>query len=204
MGGMEPGPTEFSKGDVVTPTPRSTTDRRDAAFERYVVPELEVLFRVARSLTRHDQDAEDLVQETLLRAYRAADRFDGASPRAWLLTILRNAEHNRQRKRPLWIRLPEELAHDAHAAPETGQPDYVVIRDELSAELLEALRRLPEKFRSTIVLVDIDRLTYEEAATVLGVPTGTIMSRLHRARRKMRHEVVALRARDEREQETGP
>jgi DNA-directed RNA polymerase specialized sigma24 family protein len=71
----------------------------DDAFERYVLPELEVLARVARSVTRNGHDAEDLVQETLLSAYRAIERFDGEHPRAWLLTIMRNAEAKRHRKR---------------------------------------------------------------------------------------------------------
>jgi RNA polymerase sigma-70 factor (ECF subfamily) len=77
---------------------------RSAAFNRYVEPEVAVLYRIALSLTRHHADAEDLVQDTLLKAYRAVDRFDGAYPRAWLLTILRNTHRNRLR-----IRLPSLL-----------------------------------------------------------------------------------------------
>ena len=72
---------------------------RGTAFERYVLPELDVLLRVARSLTHNAADAEDLVQETLIRAHRSIDRFDGRHPRAWLLTILRNANVNRARRR---------------------------------------------------------------------------------------------------------
>lgn len=67
------------------------------AFARYVLPEIDVLYRVARSITRHDADAEDLVQDTMLRAFRSIDRFDGRHPRAWLLTIMRNAQINRVR-----------------------------------------------------------------------------------------------------------
>jgi len=83
-----------------------TTD--DTAFERYVLPETELLLRVANSLTRNRADAEDLVQDTLLRAFRAIDRFDGRYPRAWLLTILRNTHINRnRRRRPELLRDPE-------------------------------------------------------------------------------------------------
>ena len=89
------------------------------AFERYVLPEVEVMLRVARSLTRNHADAEDLVQDTMLRAYRAIDRFDGRHPRAWLLTILRNTHINRnRRRRPELLRDPDVQLERAEQDPQ--------------------------------------------------------------------------------------
>ena len=102
------------------------------AFDRFVVPEIEVLYRVARSITRNPTDAEDLVQDTMLRAYRAILRFDGRHPRAWLLTIMRNAQINRvRRKRPELLRDPdaafERLADED--SDELG-PEALVVESE--------------------------------------------------------------------------
>ncbi len=162
---------------------------RDEAFRRYVVPELEVLYRVALRLTRQPHDAEDLVQDTVLRAYRALDRFDGAHPRAWLLTILRNANVSRVRKRR-----PDLLDDEARtlgrvpAAGADGRegPAESVVEAIPDDAVVDALRSLSTAHRAVVALVDIDGLTYAEAAEVLGVPTGTVMSRLHRARKRLR------------------
>lgn len=157
-----------------------------AAFERYVLPEIDVLFRVARSLTRHDADAEDLVQDTLLRAYRAIDRFDGRYPRAWLLTILRNTHINRNRRqRPELLRNPAG-GTDRLAAAAARELTDDGVDTGFDAEVEQALASLDEPFRRVVELVDVDGLSYAEAAEVLGVPTGTVMSRLHRARRRIR------------------
>lgn len=158
------------------------------AFDRYVVPEIEVLYRVARSITRNPTDAEDLVQDTMLRAYRAILRFDGRHPRAWLLTIMRNAQINRvRRKRPELLRDPdaamERLADEDSA--DLG-PEAQVIERGYDAAVEKAVDALPEKFRTVIELVDIQGLSYAEAAEIIGVPTGTVMSRLHRARTRVR------------------
>jgi RNA polymerase sigma-70 factor, ECF subfamily len=156
-----------------------------AAFDRYVVPELPVLLRVARSLTHHDAEAEDLVQDTLLRAYRAVDRFDGRYPRAWLLTILRNTHLNRnRRRRPELMRDPDGVMDRAVAnAYEERHP---MIDNAFDAAVVAALDALPGPFRAVVDLVDVGGLTYAEAATLLDVPVGTVMSRLHRARRRLR------------------
>jgi RNA polymerase sigma-70 factor (ECF subfamily) len=158
----------------------------NTAFERYVVPEVEVLLRVAHSLTRNHAEAEDLVQDTLVRAYRAIDRFDGRHPRAWLLTILRNTHINRnRRRRPELLRDPD-LAADRLAGSEPGDPTAAVVDDEFDAEIVRALDSLDERFRDVVELVDIEGLTYAEAAEALAIPAGTVMSRLHRARARIR------------------
>lgn len=176
---------ELSHGEQEIPADASGSAASQAAFEQYVLPEIEVLLRVAQSLTRNHADAEDLVQDTLIRAYRAIDRFDGRYPRAWLLTILRNTHINRNRRqRPELLRDPDAAGGVADVAS-TERADSSV--DEMfDVEVERALHDLDDSFRRVVELVDIDGLSYAEAAEVLGVPTGTIMSRLHRARRRIR------------------
>ena len=157
------------------------------AFECFVLPEIELLLRVAGSLTRNPADAEDLVQDTLLRAFRSIDSFDGRYPRSWLLTILRNTHINRnRRRRPELLREPQaqaQVAAPASVAPDAG------VEAMFDVEIDRALRSLSEPFRRVIELVDINGLTYAEAAEVLGVPVGTVMSRLHRARTRIRQRL---------------
>lgn len=173
-----------------------TEDARQAAFARYVLPEIEVLYRVACSITAQPADAEDLVQDTLLRAYRSIERFDGSHPRAWLLTILRNAEINRhRRRRPELLDDPDVQMEHAHAAGPFGQavagPEEVVVGREFDAVIDAAYAALPLAHRQVVRLVDVDGLTYAEAARMLGVPEGTVMSRLHRARKNIRERLFA-------------
>jgi RNA polymerase sigma-70 factor (ECF subfamily) len=160
----------------------------NVAFHRYVVPELPVLLRVARRLTGDPTDAEDLVQETLIRAYRAVDRFDGRYPRAWLLTILRNTWRNMNRKaRPRLLDTADDmLSVPAPGADGRSGAEEHVVDSMLDAELVAGLRHLSDNHRAIVTLVDIDGLTYQEAADVLGIPSGTVMSRLHRARKRLR------------------
>jgi len=159
---------------------------RRLAFDRYVVPELGVLLHVARTMTPTTQDAEDLVQDTLLRAYQGIGRFDGAHTRAWLFTIMRNAQINRvRRKRP-------ELLDDAEDAESVVQEDGASSPEEAAEArafdeaVADAVLQLPAAMAQVVELVDIDGLTCGEAAAALGIPVGTVMSRLHRARRKLR------------------
>jgi RNA polymerase sigma-70 factor (ECF subfamily) len=164
----------------------------DTAFERYVLPEIEVLLRVAHSLTRNHAEAEDLVQDTLLRAYRGIDGFDGRHPRAWLLTILRNTHINRnRRRRPELLRDPDAATDRMISAASDDRTD-AVIDDEVDVEIIRALESLDEPFRRVVELVDIDGLSYAEAAEVLDVPVGTVMSRLHRARSRIRDRLVKV------------
>src|SRR5262245_40273763 len=164
--------------------------RSSDAFERHVLPEIEVLLRVAQSLTGNTADAEDLVQDTLVRAYRSIDRFDGRYPRAWLLTILRRAHINRtRRRRPVLLRDPDAEMDRAAAVACTKQADATVDA-AFDAEVEAALAELAAPFRHAIELVDIGGLSYREAAQTLGVPVGTVMSRLHRARARIRDRLA--------------
>ncbi|MEY4231605.1 MAG: hypothetical protein RLZZ362_2454 [Actinomycetota bacterium] len=163
-----------------------TSASSQALFEQHVLPEIEVMLRVARSLTRNDADAEDLVQDTLIRAFRAIDRFDGQHPRAWLLTILRNTHINRnRRRRPELLRDPDGTSRELHDIASADVAD-ASIDAGFDAEIERALAELDEPFRRVVELVDVAGLSYAETAEVLGVPAGTVMSRLHRARGRIR------------------
>ncbi|MDP7550382.1 MAG: sigma-70 family RNA polymerase sigma factor [Acidimicrobiales bacterium] len=157
-----------------------------------MLPEIDVLGRVAFSLTRHSADAEDLVQDTLVRAWRAIERFDGHYPRAWLLTIMRNTNLNRVRKRlPDLERNPDEGASVLETAEPHASAEDEVVDSVFDANVASALNGLTDDFRQVVELVDVDGLTYAEAAEIMDVPVGTVMSRLHRARRRIRDELVA-------------
>lgn len=163
------------------------------AFARYVVPEINALARVALSITRNPADAEDLVQLTLLSAYRAIERFDGAYPRAWLFTIMRNAEIKRhRRRRPQLLRDPDQALRVEAADPRAGtlSTEDAVIAGEFGTEIMRCMVALSDQDRQIVELVDIDGLTYAEAAAVIGIPIGTVMSRLHRARARIRKRLT--------------
>ena len=160
----------------------------------HVQPEIEVLLRVARTLTGSWSEAEDLAQETLVRAWRALDRFDGAHPRAWLLTILRHTHVNmNRRRRPDTVAdvsvLPGVRPAFGRAA-EPG-PEEQLVLNVLPEDLDRAVAELSPKFATVLVLVDVNGLSYAEAADLLGVPLGTVMSRLSRARQRVRSHLRA-------------
>lgn len=166
-------------------------EHRQQAFAEYVLPEVEVLLRVAMSLTAQPADAEDLVQDTLLRAYRAVDRFDGRYPRAWLLTIMRHAEASLHRQRRPHLLDDPDADLDRLASAHQATPEQLVV-DLTFDEVVEAVFvALPLRDQQVVHLVHVDGLSYADAALVLGVPKGTVMSRLHRARKRIRDQLVA-------------
>ena len=178
---------------AVAPPPQSSVlegETGDQVFNRLVLPEVDVMWRVAMSLTRNRADAEDLVQESLLRAYKAIDSFDGRYPRAWLLTILRNTERNRHRRRRPELLSDPDIAEERGPRTEVDEVEKRAEDHEFDSAVTAALTELPENFRRVVELVDVDGLTYQEAADVLDVPLGTVMSRLHRARRRIRDLLV--------------
>lgn len=168
-------------------SPKKTNDSR---FDEFILPELEVMYRTAWSLTRSDADAQDLVQDTLLRAYRSIDRFDGRYPRAWLLTIMRNANINRVRKKkPDLLNDPDHTFERSQEFADHDDPESLVVSPVLDAAIEDAFGQLSDDFREVVELVDLDGLAYQEAANVLGIPVGTVMSRLHRARGRIREHL---------------
>ena len=167
-----------------------TNPTRPAAgsFDAFVDPHLPVLLRVAGSLCRNSHDAEDLVQDTLIRAFNGLDGFNGAYPRAWLLTIMRNANINRNRRqRPGLLHDATDLAGqaDRRNPPAPSAEDVAAVRVP-APWIADALGRLSARHLQVVQLVDIDGLTYDEAAAALGILAGTVTSRLHRARHRMR------------------
>jgi RNA polymerase sigma factor (sigma-70 family) len=161
-------------------------DDRRGRFEAQVLPHLDAAYRYARWLSGSPGDADDVVQEALLRAYRGFDGLRNADARAWLLTIVRNchASAMKQRQRRGFVPLPDE--HD----PEEGSrmiattpgPETIAISQDEGRALARLLAGLPEPHREVLVLREIEELDYREIAAVTNVPIGTVMSRLARAR----------------------
>ena len=162
-----------------------------AAFEAEALASLDSLYRAALRLTRVPADAEDLVQETYLKAFRAAASFEpGTNLRAWLFTILHNTARNRARDRARDMVAVDSDAVDQAAdfAPATGQPETpetLLLRDTLAPELQAAIDALPEAFRQAVWLRDVEEFSYAEIAEMLQIPIGTVMSRISRGRRAL-------------------
>ena len=183
--------------DVMSPLTMAMADRESAEagseelrrrFEVEALPHLRSLYGTAYRMTRNAHDAEDLVQETLLRAFRA---FDGYTPdtniRAWLYTILHRVRTDSFRKQARSPRTVELVEQGPGQAPEQ---DALFQGGE---EIERALRALPEVFRNAVILRDVQDLTYDEIGRVLGVPIGTVMSRIHRGRALLRQSLEAMR-----------
>jgi RNA polymerase sigma-70 factor, ECF subfamily len=173
---------------------------RRRAFESEAMPHLRRLYAAARRLARPGIDAEDLVQETFLRAYRTFDNYrPGTNCRAWLLTILYSVFANRSRRlrREPEPQPTEELDRQSRRDPRAGDWEAPLLAAAAAGTwgtgktVESALRDLPDDYRRTLLLVDVDELTYEEAAGVLGCPVGTVRSRLARARRRLAVELAA-------------
>lgn len=164
-------------------------DGEQASFEAEVLPHLDAAYRVALSLTHRQDEAEDLVQDSCVRALRGYGGFRrGSNGRAWLLTIVRNTYFNLRRQAkshppgvPIGA-MGERVRGFEPADDRTPGPEEQAIRSLERERLLRALAVVPEPFRSAVVLVDLGDLSYADAARVLGCPRGTIMSRLHRGR----------------------
>lgn len=176
--------------------------RKRDEFTTSALPHMDQVYTASLYLTRNKEEAEDLLQETFLRAYRFWHQFTpGTNCRAWLMTILHNTFKNRYRERyreQQTVEFDETLlepADEARAGIYRASPETIVLSQLLDTEVQEALQRLPLGFLEVIVLVDIQELTYEEAASAIGCPIGTIRSRLSRARRLLQG-ALAQYARD--------
>jgi RNA polymerase sigma-70 factor (ECF subfamily) len=163
-----------------------------------VLPHLDALRRTALRLTRSESDADDLVQDGVLKAYRFFDHYEpGTNIRAWLLKILTNVFFSKYRRNALDNEMKSLGAGDPVADGWIGaatigpsrEPDRIMERPLLEASVSRALQQIPEDFRAVLVLVDIEGLTYREVADAIGCPIGTVMSRLHRARRSVAQQL---------------
>jgi RNA polymerase sigma-70 factor (ECF subfamily) len=163
---------------------------RAAAFEAEALGSLDSLYRTALRLTRNPADAEDLVQDTYLKAFRAADRFEpGTNLRAWLFTILHNTARNRARDRAREaVTVDSETVERAMDVPSSGTaetPETLLLRDTLAPDLQAAIDDLPDAFRQAVWLRDVEEFSYAEIAEMLDIPVGTVMSRISRGRRML-------------------
>lgn len=177
------------------------------AFEAEVIPQLDSLYRLALRLTTDPSRAEDLVQDTVLKAFRSWQSFQpGTNIRSWLFTILRNTfinDYRRRQREPIPMDLEAVEPHASFRAVDDEDPEGTFFSQIVDAKVLEAIDRLPEDFREVLVLSDIENLPYAEIAGVLGIPVGTVKSRLFRARRQLQEvlydhavEMGYIRARD--------
>ncbi len=169
-------------------------------FERDALAHVDTLYRGALRMTRHRADAEDLVQETIMKAYRAFDGFDeGTNLRAWLFRIMTNTYINGYRKRR---RKPEYLTDEITnfeqhetSVRQSNRPrsaEVEALEDLPSAEIKAALDALPYEFRVVVYYADVEGFAYKEIAEIMQTPVGTVMSRLHRARRLLRQSLAGL------------
>jgi RNA polymerase sigma-70 factor (ECF subfamily) len=161
-------------------------DTRQDDFEREALTYLDGLYGTALRLTRRPADAEDLVQDTYLKAFRFAGSFErGTNLKAWLFTILHNTYRNMRRhvsRDP--VDVDSEIVDRAAVSPEASPtPEDLLARASLDADLQAALDALPPAFREAVWLRDVEELSYQEIATALDIPIGTVMSRISRGRR---------------------
>ena len=167
---------------------------RSREFEEVALVHLDALYRSALRLTHNRSEAEDLVQETCLRAFRGFHRFNpGTNCRAWLFTILRNAFLNRIRRAGRDVLAGESVDLEsttfpgvAETLPARGHPDEEFFQTVLHGDVDRALKALPLPFREVVILADLEGLAYKEIAQVVGCPIGTVMSRLSRGRGLLR------------------
>ena len=167
---------------------------RSQEFEQVALVHLDALYRSALRLTQNRAEAEDVVQETCLRAFRSFHRFNpGTNCRAWLFTILRNAFLNRVRGAGREVHEGDAaegwdalVQRSAEHRPGGGSPEEEFFQTVLHGDVDRALKALPLTFREAVVLADLEGLSYKEIAEIIGRPVGTVMSRLSRGRRLLR------------------
>lgn len=166
-----------------------TEQTNSMAFEEAVLPHLDAAYNLARWLTRNTQDAEDVVQEAYLRAFRFFGGFRGDNARAWLLKIVRNTGyswlHQNRAQQPTTA-FDEQLHTDMD---ESKNPETLLLQKADGHLLNQALEELPTDFREVLVLLELEGLSYKEIAEVLDIPIGTVMSRLARARHRLRESL---------------
>jgi RNA polymerase sigma-70 factor (ECF subfamily) len=197
----------------MAPAAQSPDNRSSrSGFEQQVLPYLDQLHSAALSMTRNASDAEDLVQETITKAYTAFDQFTpGTNLRAWLHRILANTFINgyRKRQREPAAQLGADFQDQWQVGTDPLSPPARSAEAEAldrlaDSDILRALRDLPEEFRVAVYLADIEGYPYKEVAEIMGTPIGTVMSRLHRGRSKLREALAAYAPRSATERTLAP
>jgi len=160
-------------------------DDKQARFEETIMPHLDAAFNLARWLTRNEHDAQDVVQDAFLRAFKFFGGFHGGNSRSWLLTIVRNTTYTwlqKNKKQELATVFDEEL-HDVEDS--ASNPEELLLKNADHQETLRAVEQLPVEFREVVILRELEGLSYREIAEMADVPIGTVMSRLARARKQL-------------------
>jgi RNA polymerase sigma-70 factor (ECF subfamily) len=161
-------------------------------FEQAVLPHLDAAYNLARWLMRNEQDAQDAVQEAYLRAFRFFQSFRGGDGRAWLMKIVRNSCYTwLQINRPLQdaAEFDENLFPPAAHVP---NPEEVVLQNDSGLRLRTAIEELPPNFREVLILRELEGMSYKEIAHITGMPSGTVMSTLSRARHRLRQALTGV------------
>ncbi|MGA8144305.1 MAG: sigma-70 family RNA polymerase sigma factor [Candidatus Acidiferrales bacterium] len=165
-------------------------------FEQAVMPHLDAAYNLARWLVRNTHDAEDIVQEAYLRAFKFFDGFQGGDAKPWLLKIVRNTSYSfLERNRP--AALAEEFDERVHVRDaQIPDAETTMVRSVESRMLREALEELPVNFREVLVLRELEGLPYKEISELIGIPIGTVMSSLARGRERLREALLRARAKE--------
>jgi len=172
--------------------------RKDRIFEKEFLPHMDALYNFGYHLCYNEEDANDLVQETFMKAYRFIDSYqEGSNAKAWLFKILKNAfinEYRKKKKRPNRVDFEDIVSyHDSEDTSYVGSLDLreEIFQDMIGDEVMFALNSLPVDFRTVILLCDIEGFTYEEMSKIIDIPIGTVRSRLHRARNMIKEKLKA-------------
>jgi RNA polymerase sigma-70 factor (ECF subfamily) len=165
--------------------PASTASAQAETFEEAVLPHLDAGYRLARWLLRSDEDADDVVQEASLRAFRYFRTFVGGDSRAWFLTIVRNSCSSWQRRRLTTLTDPFD-EEDHLSLRSDSDPEALLLQADDATLVARAMRKLPDRLHQVLALREFHGLSYRELAEVIGTPVGTVMSRLSRAREALR------------------
>jgi RNA polymerase sigma-70 factor (ECF subfamily) len=175
----------------------SAKSGKQVAFEREALPHMDILYNYALRMTNSAQDADDLVQETYLKAYRFWGSYEeGTNIKAWLFRIMKNSYINRYRKE---TKEPNTVDYDEvkdfysmvrHESTESNDLQETLFGNLLDDDVTKAIASLPEEFRTVVILSDIEELSYEEIAEFVDCPVGTVRSRLHRGRKLLREQLM--------------
>lgn len=163
---------------------------QQAQFEQAILPHLNAAYNLAHWIVNNEQDAEDIVQESFLRAYKYFASYQGGNSRSWLLAIVRNLCYSwiqQHRAQDISVELDDEIASDEM---DPGNPEILEQVKSNRQEVAKALEALPVEYRELIVLRELEEMSYKEIAHIAGIPLGTVMSRLARARQRLKQCLV--------------